>query len=212
MSRDRLRSRFYQEIAKAFLVRRGAPFFLSSKDMTLISSWEKIGIPLRAVLEGIEQSFDAYRRRPSSRRKVQSLSFCERNVLKVFSQYREGRVGRQRKAESRADKKKRIIAEVKKFLERIPPGTDTLREIYEETLRVLHRRSLDEKKLEELEGEIESALLRQAQQEEEEEVKRDVRAEFTNLSKEEFRRIVDTKLIKFLREKYKIPYVSFYFY
>ena len=33
--------RYFQEIARHFLARRGAPFFLSAKDLALVEAWER---------------------------------------------------------------------------------------------------------------------------------------------------------------------------
>jgi hypothetical protein len=58
--KDRLdrRSGYYQTIGKFFIDLRGAPFFLSSKELAIISQWEEMDIPLRIVLEGIKESFE----------------------------------------------------------------------------------------------------------------------------------------------------------
>jgi hypothetical protein len=44
------RSRYFQEIARAFFDRRGAPFVLSSRDLVTIAAWEEQGIPLHSGL------------------------------------------------------------------------------------------------------------------------------------------------------------------
>lgn len=56
-------SKYFQSIALHFFKHRGAPFFLSSKELDYIAGWEKMGIPLHVVLEGIERSFESYRRK-----------------------------------------------------------------------------------------------------------------------------------------------------
>ena len=51
-------SEYYRRIAKEFLQRRGAPFFLSPRDMAVIAGWEARRVPLAAVLEGIDRAFE----------------------------------------------------------------------------------------------------------------------------------------------------------
>jgi len=46
-----------------------------------METWKDAGIPLEAVLRGIDQTFEHYERRPSKTRKVNGLGFCSQEVL-----------------------------------------------------------------------------------------------------------------------------------
>ena len=96
--KQRARNRYFQEIAHEFLKSRGAPFFLSSKDLDLIAAWEKMGIPLRVALEGVDRAFENYRAKTAARPKILSLAFCKNQVLKAFEQYKERKVGAPKKS------------------------------------------------------------------------------------------------------------------
>ncbi len=80
-------SGYYQEIARAFLGRRGGSFFLSPKDQATIAAWEEQRIPLRVVLEGIGRAFDTLKARGRGTKAI-SLVFCGREVEAVFAQHR----------------------------------------------------------------------------------------------------------------------------
>ncbi|NIM91218.1 MAG: hypothetical protein GTO17_09750 [Candidatus Aminicenantes bacterium] len=209
--KQRARSRYFQEIAHQFLKSRGAPFFLSSKDLDLITAWEKMGIPLRVALEGVDRAFESYRAKPTARRKVLSLAFCNNQVLKAFEQYKERKVGAPKKRNERDKKRTRIKNEVQRFLNDLPPALSYLNDLYAQALMVLSRKKITEEELERLEEEIEELLFKNCPQEEQERV----RKEFSDKSspgEEELISVYRTKLVKSLREMYKIPYISFFYY
>ena len=56
---------------------------LSALDWALIESWKDAGIPLEAVLTGIERTFEKYHKRPRRFRKVNSLAYCSQEVLRA---------------------------------------------------------------------------------------------------------------------------------
>src|SRR5438067_139305 len=59
---------YFTEIEEHFHRRRGAALLLSTLDWALIESWKDAGIPLEAVLRGIDATFDHWGRRPSKTR------------------------------------------------------------------------------------------------------------------------------------------------
>ena len=208
---EKQRSQYYQAIVREFLALRGAPFFLSSRDLVLISQWEKLRIPLKVVLEGIEKSFESCRMRAGRKTKVSTLAFCEPQVLKSFGQFRERKVGQQKKVEPKDGRQKRIKAEVRKFLMNLPPEISYLGYIYSRAEKMLSRKDAGESELERMDEEIERILLSSCLEEEKELVRREVVVEFRP-SEREFTRIFEVRLLKFLRNKYKIPYLSFFYY
>jgi hypothetical protein len=78
---------YYQAIEEAFNRRRGAPLLLSPRDWALIGGWKSAGVPLRIVLQGIENCFDAYQRRPRTARRINSLSYCRQEVTGLHEIY-----------------------------------------------------------------------------------------------------------------------------
>lgn len=212
MPRTEKKSFYFQEIARAFFGHRGAPFVLSSRDMVTISSWEERGIPLRIVLEGMERAFEKYRKRAVGGRRMPSLSFCETEVVKSHGEHRDRGVGRAEKGESREDKRKRIRAEVERFLKSMPRETDFLGEVYRDALVVLGRKEASEEALERLDARAEELIGRLADTSVRAEVERRVGADFPGRSAEEIRRISLLELVKRWRERHRVPYFSYFYY
>ncbi|HEV2416645.1 MAG TPA: hypothetical protein VGX94_02475 [Terriglobia bacterium] len=72
---------YFTEIENCFRRQRGAPLLLSTLDWALIESWKEAGIPLEAVCEGIERTFEKRARRPRRFTKVNGLAFCTQEVM-----------------------------------------------------------------------------------------------------------------------------------
>jgi len=84
---------YFTEIEERYLKRRGGGLLLSTLDWALIETWKDAGIPLAAVLRGIDTSFDKYDQRPSKTRKINSLAFCSQEVLASAEDMKEAAVG-----------------------------------------------------------------------------------------------------------------------
>jgi adenine-specific DNA methylase len=87
---------YFTEIEEQFQKRRGTGLLLSTLDWALIETWKDAGIPLEAVLRGIDSAFDKYDQRPSKTRKVNSLAYCSQEVLAAAEDMKEAAVGAQR--------------------------------------------------------------------------------------------------------------------
>ncbi len=84
---------YFTEIEERYLKRRGSGLLLSTIDWALIETWKDAGIPLDAVLRGIDESFDKYERRPSRTKKINSLAYCAQEVLGAAEDMQEAAVG-----------------------------------------------------------------------------------------------------------------------
>jgi len=84
---------YFTEIEDRFLRRRGGGLLLSTLDWALIEAWKDAGIPLVAVLRGIDEAFDRYDQRPSRTKKVNSLAYCSQLVLAAAEDMKEAAVG-----------------------------------------------------------------------------------------------------------------------
>ena len=74
---------YFTEIEEHFQRARGtALFMLSPLDWALIEAWKNSGVPLEAVLRGIDAAFEKWRARPSRARfqKVNSVAYCAQAV------------------------------------------------------------------------------------------------------------------------------------
>jgi len=80
---------YFTEIEEHFLKRRGGGLLLSTLDWALIETWKNAGIPLEAVLRGIDAAFDRYDERPEKTRKVNSLAYCSQEVLTASEDMKE---------------------------------------------------------------------------------------------------------------------------
>ena len=92
---------YFTEIEEHFQRRRGTLLILSTLDWALIETWKEAGIPLQAVLRGIDTAFDNYDRKQSKTRKVNSLAFCSQEVLAAAEEMKEAAVGTKREREQR---------------------------------------------------------------------------------------------------------------
>jgi hypothetical protein len=88
---------YFTEIEDRFQQRRGSLLMLSTLDWALIETWREAGVPLEAVLRGIDAAFDKHDaqrlrgvRRP---RKVNGLAWCAQAVLEAVEQFREAAIG-----------------------------------------------------------------------------------------------------------------------
>jgi hypothetical protein len=73
---------YFTEIEEHFQRARGTSLFLLSPlDWALIETWKNSGIPLEAVLRGIDASFEKYHARKQKTQRVNSLAFCAQAVL-----------------------------------------------------------------------------------------------------------------------------------
>jgi len=84
---------YFTEIEEHYLRRRGGGLLLSTLDWALIETWKDAGIPLAAVLRGIDAAFERYEQRPSKTQKVNSLAYCSQAVLAAAEDMKEAAVG-----------------------------------------------------------------------------------------------------------------------
>ena len=84
---------YFTEIEEHFQRRRGTVLLLSTLDWALIETWKDAGVPLDAVLRGIDEAFDRYDKRPLKARKINSLAYCTQAVLSAAEEMKEAAVG-----------------------------------------------------------------------------------------------------------------------
>lgn len=84
---------YFTEIEEQFQRRRGTGLILSTLDWALIETWKDAGIPLEAVLRGIDTTFDHWERRPTKTKKINGLAFCSQEVLAAAEEMKEAAVG-----------------------------------------------------------------------------------------------------------------------
>lgn len=88
---------YFTEIEERFQQRRGSLLMLSTLDWALIETWREAGVPLEAVLRGIDNAFDKHNakalRSPGKTRKVNGLAWCAQSVMEAVEQAMEASIG-----------------------------------------------------------------------------------------------------------------------
>jgi hypothetical protein len=84
---------YFTEIEEHFQRQRSSTLLLSTLDWALIETWKDAGIPLEAVLRGIDSTFEHYAKRPARTRKINGLAFCSQEVLSAAEDMKEAAVG-----------------------------------------------------------------------------------------------------------------------
>lgn len=82
---------YFTETEEHFQRARGTGLFLLSPlDWALIESWKSSGIPLEAVLKGIDEAFEKWRSRKSKRRSINSVAYCAQAVIEAAQRVSAG--------------------------------------------------------------------------------------------------------------------------
>jgi hypothetical protein len=88
---------YFTEIEERFQQRRGSLLMLSTLDWALIETWREAGIPLEAVLRGVDKAFDKHDakalRSTGRTRKVNGLAWCAQSVMEAVEQAMEASIG-----------------------------------------------------------------------------------------------------------------------
>jgi len=86
---------YFTEIEEYFWQKRGAHLLVSPLDWAIVETWQKAGIPLSAVLKGIDRAFESYgrSRRAAGGRQLKSLSYCVDAVLDAAEEEKETAAG-----------------------------------------------------------------------------------------------------------------------
>jgi hypothetical protein len=86
---------YFTEIEERFQQRRGSLLLLSTLDWALIETWQEAGIPLDAVLRGIDAAFDKYeaRQKKGRMRRINGLAWCAQAVMEAAEELREAAAG-----------------------------------------------------------------------------------------------------------------------
>ena len=86
---------YFTEIEEYFWRKRGAHLLVSPLDWAIVETWQKSGIPLPAVLKGIDKAFEAYSRsrRAAGGREMKSLAYCVDAVIDAATEAQEAAAG-----------------------------------------------------------------------------------------------------------------------
>lgn len=102
---------YFTEIEDHFQRARGTGLFLLSPiDWALVENWKNAGVPLEAVLRGIDEAFEKWRSRKSKRHRINSLLYCAQAVAQAA-----GRVSA--RADTRSAEPPFSAEELRRYLE-----------------------------------------------------------------------------------------------
>ena len=105
---------YMSDIEEHFCRRRGTVLVASPLDWEIMELWKDAGVPLEAVLRGIDATFDKYERRPRKTRKINSIGYCSQEVLAAAEQMKEAAVGSTREPHDSGIERQRVAAFLKK--------------------------------------------------------------------------------------------------
>jgi hypothetical protein len=86
---------YFTEIEEYFWRKRGAHLLVSPLDWAIVETWQKAGVPLPAVLKGIDRAFESWARsrRAAGGRQLKSLAYCVDAVLDAAAEAQEAAAG-----------------------------------------------------------------------------------------------------------------------
>jgi hypothetical protein len=85
---------YFTEIEEYFWKKRGAHLLVSPLDWAIMEAWQKAGVPLEAVLKGIDRAFESYgRSRRGAGKPLKSLAYCTEAVLDAATEIQEASAG-----------------------------------------------------------------------------------------------------------------------
>jgi hypothetical protein len=85
---------YFTEIEEYFWKKRGAHLLVSPLDWAIMETWQRAGVPLEAVLKGIDRAFESYgRSRRGAGKPLKSLAYCTDAVLQVSEEALEAAAG-----------------------------------------------------------------------------------------------------------------------
>src|SRR5258708_7448381 len=85
---------YFTEIEEYFWKKRGAHLLVSPLDWAIMETWQKAGVPLEAVLRGIDRAAESYARsRRGAGKVMKTLADCTDAVLEVTEEMNEAAAG-----------------------------------------------------------------------------------------------------------------------
>jgi hypothetical protein len=111
---------YFTEIEEYFWRKRGAHLLVSPLDWAILETWQKAGVPIEAVLKGIDRAFESWARsrRAAGGRQLKSLAYCVDAVLDAAREAAEAAAGTGPEVRSSRATEPFSRDELRKYLER----------------------------------------------------------------------------------------------
>jgi len=85
---------YFTEIEEYFWKKRGAHLLVSPLDWAIMEAWQTAGVPLEAVLKGIDKAFESHQRsRGGAGKPLKSLAYCTDAVLEAAEEQQDAAAG-----------------------------------------------------------------------------------------------------------------------
>ncbi len=225
---------YFTEIEEHFQRRRGSLLLLSTLDWALIETWREAGVPLEAVLRGIDGAFDKYdaRKGRARVRRINGLAYCAQEVMTAVEDMKEASVGSEPAARANASagfEPERIAAHLESCAQQIDaagltglvgeiahPIAGSLRAVAEE-VKAAGAPNLEEleRRLTVMEEKLFSAMMAGTPEAElvamREESSRALAAYRSRMQRAQIRQVEQQFLHKRLLEKYGLPRLSLFY-
>lgn len=87
---------YFTEIEEYFWKKRGAHLLVSPIDWAIMEAWQQAGVPIEAVLKGIDNACESYSRsRRGAGKPLKSLAYCTDAVMEAAAEAKEASAGAQ---------------------------------------------------------------------------------------------------------------------
>jgi hypothetical protein len=94
---------YFTEIEEYFWKKRGAHLLVSPLDWAIMETWKTAGVPLEAVLRGIDRAVESYSRsRRGAGKALKTLAYCTDAVLEAAEEMNEAAAGAAPKSSRKA--------------------------------------------------------------------------------------------------------------
>lgn len=218
---------YFTEIEETFVRRRGRNLLLSPIDWALIETWQERGIPLHVALRAIENVFDGYDKKPSTRT-IKGLMYCREEIEAQYEEWLRSQAGKAEDSShdhgSDALSRQTAVSHISDLIEKL--GTVSVSHLADDLERAVHR--LEElkqnigddlehvdKSLSDIEHFIDNAMLTSSEKQHLSKLEREVLEQLkpykTSMDDEAFRKTFELMLLKRLREEFKIPRLTLFY-
>src|SRR5262249_59605362 len=86
-------------------------------DWAIMETWQKAGVPIEAVLKGIDRAFESYQRsRRGAGRPLKNLAYCTDAVLEAAEEQTEAATGSQQKRTTTSSEAAFSVDELRRYL------------------------------------------------------------------------------------------------
>lgn len=111
---------YFTEVEEHFQQARGSGLFLMSPlDWALLETWKEAGVPLEAVLKGVDRAFESWHKRKRKFRQINSLAYCAQAVLEAAREMESGEASPQEKTEDQGFEPAQLAAFFRESAEQV---------------------------------------------------------------------------------------------